>query len=272
MNDFNILNRATFDDKQIRHKVIVQPFIHEGAGTIDLGGPHNVLWIKHIKWKYDYKDVGVPNARKLPINPIKVSVSDIIIDEEQAFPPFIQPKPVVGRVPLKVINTNLNNNHQLIATFFIDGVLVTPKSGAQEEITLKEMLAYIMMGSDERGKLAMAEAVTDKLDEKFAQLGLGTLREKFPTGLGAINALPAPIQNIVLQAMSKNGELPMPFALPNSTPFNNPLQLAMDADPQKEESAFVGDLIAACPDDSSLAKAALQQIAKTMVERGWRKL
>jgi len=238
---------------------------------LDLGGATNVLWIKHIKWVYEYKDVQVPNARKTPVKPIQVTVADILDNDDRAYPPFKQPKPVVGMVPLKVINTNIENNHQLIVTFHIDGILVTPKEGPHDPITLKEMMAYIMMGAEEQGRLAMAEAVTDKLDEKFAQLGLGSLREKFPSGLGAISALPAPMQTMVLQAMAQNGDIPMSLGMA-APPSNNPLQLAMDADPEKEESAFIGDMIATCPDDNDMSKKLLQEMAKAMIERGWRKV
>jgi len=272
MSDFNILNRATFDDKQLRIKVIVQPFQYENSGTLDLGGITNVLWVRHIKWLYEYKDVQVPNARKTPVKPIKVTVADILKDDDRAYPPFNQPKPVVGKVPLKVINTNIENNHQLIVTFHIDGILVTPKDGPHEAITLKEMMAYIMMGPEEQGRLAMAEAVTDKLDAKFTQLGLGSLREKFPGGLGALTSLPGPIQNVVLQAMAQNGDLPLSLMGMIQAPANNPLQLAMDADPVKEVSAFIGDLIATCPDEISIPKKELQEIASAMIERGWRKV
>lgn len=267
-----MLNRATFDDKQVRHKVIVQPFQYENAGTLDLGGMANVLWVKHIKWVYEYKDVQVPNARKTPVKPIRVTVADILQDEDSAYPPFNRPKPVVGKVPFRVINTNIENNHQLIVTFHIDGILVTPKDGPHDPVTLKEMMAWIMMGAEEQGRLAMAEAVTDKLDAKFAQLGLGSLREKFPSGLGALSALPGPMQNIVMQAMAQNGDLPPALTGMIQAPNNNPLQLAMDADPAKEESAFIGDLIATCPDELSLSKKELQEIAGAMIERGWRKV
>jgi len=272
MSDFNMLNRATFDDKQVRHKIIVQPFQYENAGVLDLGGMNNVLWIKHIKWLYEYKDVQVPNAVKTPVKPIRVTVADILQDEDRAYPPFSRPKPVVGKVPFKVINTNIENNHQLIVTFLIDGILVTPKEGSFDPVTLKEMMAWIMMGSEEQGRLAMAEAVTDKLDAKFAQLGLGSLREKFPSGLGALNALPVPMQTIVLQAMAQNGELPPALMGMAQGPSNNTLQLAMDADPAKETSAFIGDLIATCPDEISIPKKELQEIAGAMIERGWRKV
>jgi hypothetical protein len=279
MSDFNILNRASFDDKQLRYVLKVQPFIHEGHGTLDLKGLHNVFWIKQIKWSFNYKDVGVRNARPARPKPIQVTVADILENEEKPYPPFIQPKPVVGRIPFKVINTNIDNNHQLIVTFFIDGVLVKPRSDAK--IGLKEMLGYIMMGSDKRGELAMAEAVTDKLDQQFTDLGLGSIRDKFPGGLGAFNQLPAPIQGIVINAMVQKGDLPAlalgsvshlgssPMALGNQGNQGQPPLALAEIDPDREISSFIGDMVS---NDISVSTEELKQFAKQMIEKGWRKV
>ena len=114
MEDLNILNRATFDDKQQSFKVVIQPCILEGYGSMDLGGPLNVFWIKHIAWKYEYIDVGFPGARvRLPLKKPVVSVSDVVTDVDTALPPFQQPKPIAGKIEFKVKNTNLDNNHKL---------------------------------------------------------------------------------------------------------------------------------------------------------------
>lgn len=287
MTDYNILNRASFDDKRKTYEVQLQPFILEGGGSFSLGGPNNVLWVKQVSWKYEYIDVGVPNARRVhPIEKIIVSVEPgaidpILEDVDSALPPFIEPKPVVGQIHFRVKNTNLANNHKLVVKFFVDGVLVKPRDGV-EPPTIKQMKAYIMMDSTDRGKLAMDEAAADQLDETLTQMGFGSLRDSLPGGMAALKQLPPMMQNAVIQGLVAKGELPEFMAASAMMPALGlgggvgqapPLALP-DADPEKETSAFLGDLLATCPEEcqESLKTSHLKHIAAAMVERGWRRI
>lgn len=267
----NILNSAAFDDMQKSYTVVVPPFIREGGGTLELGGMNNVFWVKRVTWEYKYIDVGVPGARRTPILPIEVSVADILQNVKRALPPFIEPRPIVSKIPFKVINANLSNNHRLEVEFFLDGVLVTPRPGAN--LTLKEMKAYIMMDSSARGQLALEEAATDNLEEALLQLGMGSIRDILPGGMAGFKALPAPIQNVILQGLVAKGNISPLLAL--SSGHNSQQTLALtNADPQKEQSAFMGDIISSWPEDDkeSLTKEQLQKIANTMIEKGWRRI
>jgi len=280
MTDYNILNRASFDDKRKTYEVQIQPFILEGGGSFNLGGPTNVLWIKQISWKYEYLDVGVPNARRIqPIEKIVISVSGgtepILDNVDTALPPFIEPHPVVGQLHFRVKNTNLANNHKLVVKFFIDGVLVKPRDGI-EPPTLKQMKAYIMMDSSQRGVLAMEEAAADQLDESLSQMGFGSLRDAIPGGMAALKQLPTPLMNAVIQGLVAKGDLPefmgaMVPALGMGGSSAAPLALP-DADPEKETSAFLGDLLDTCPEECALKTSHLKHIAAAMVERGWRRV
>jgi len=279
MTDHNILNRASFNDMQKNFLVSVQPFIREGAGTLELGGMNNVFWIKRISWEYKYVDVGMPGARKTPIVPIEVSVDEILQNAHRALPPFIEPKPVVARVPFKVINTNLQNNHRLEVEFFLDGVLVTPKPNT-EPLSLKQMKAYIMMDSSARGQLALEEAATDQLEETFMQLGMGSLREMLPGGsIAGLKALPVPLQTAILHGLASKGNLPafLTPALPgfsiNGNGLPQPLALP-NIDPHREAGQFMGDIIASWPDEAveSLSREHLKKIANAMIEKGWRRV
>jgi len=278
MEDLNILNRATFDDKQQSFKVSIQPCILEGFGTMELGGPLNVFWIKHIAWKYEYIDVGFPGARvKLPLKKPVVSVNDIITDVDTALPAFQVPKPLAGKIEFKVKNTNLDNNHRLDLTFLLQGTLVRPKPNS-EPLHLKVMLAYIMMDPSTKGQLAMQEALTDELDQTLSQMGMGSIREALPKGFGALKSLPAPIQAAIIQGMIAKGQLPESMgvlALPFGGAPGGKAPLALpDADPQKEESMFIGDMMEACPDECQdvLKREYLRKIASQMVEKGWRRI
>jgi len=277
MNDHNILNAANFDDMQKTFTVQVQPFIHEGGGTLELGGQDNVFWIKHIGWEYKYIDVGYPNATRKPIKKIEVSVADILHKATRALPPFTEPRFIVGSIPFRVINTNLDNNHKLQVDFHIRGVLVSPRPGC-EPLPLKKQKGYVMMDSNQRGMLAMDEATTDQLEETFNHLGLGSLREALPGGISALKGLPGPIQNAVIAGLINKGELPnlgaMIPGMPSfgAPPSETPLALP-DADPAKESSAFVGDMLNACPDECQDAVIKhLKNIAEVMIEKGWRRV
>lgn len=278
MNDHNILNAANFDDMQKTFTVQVQPFIHDGGGTLDLGGMHNVFWVKHIGWEYKYIDVGYPNAKRKPIKRIEVSVSDnrkFILDKAtRALPPFTEPRPIVGSIPFQVINTNLDNNHKLQVDFHIRGVLVSPRDG-HEPLSLKKQKGYVMMDSNQRGLLAMDEDAADQLDETFIRLGLGSLRDSLPGGFHALKGLPAPLQNAVIAGLINKGELPnLATMLPGTPAFGAPPTLALpDADPEKESSAFVGDMLLACPEDcQDVVVKHLKNIAEVMIEKGWRRV
>lgn len=274
----DILNRATFDDKQQSCKIVIQPCIIEGYGAMDLGGPLNVFWVKHIGWKYDYIDVGFPGAKTiLPLNKPIVTVQDILQEVDMALPPFTQPKPIAGRIEFKVKNTNLANNHRMEITFYLRGTLVKPKPNA-EPLTLKSMLAYIMMDSTTRGQLAMREAQADELDQTLAQMGIGSIREALPKGFAALKELPPAFQAMIIQGMVAKGQLPeamAAFALPGGvSPGGKPPLALPDVDPQKEESAFIGDLMEVCPDECQdvLKREYLRRIASAMIEKGWRRI
>ena len=83
---------------------------------------------------------------------------------------------------------------------------------------------------------------------------------------------------MIIQGMAAKGELPDYMIPPNMPALggmpggaNIPLALP-DADPEKEQSAFMGDLLATSPDDCSFNKEQLKEIAQSMVEKGWRRV
>lgn len=281
----DILNRASFDDREIRHKVTLTPHIYQGSSIFDLGGQDNVFWVKQITWRPAYVDVGLPRATKSAPNPIEVSVGRggeyILQKERKPFPPFTNPKPLISKIEFEVINTNLSNNHQLVCEFFLTGVLVTPKPGA-EPLSFKEMLGYIMMDETKRGELALQEAQTDRLEEYLSTKGLGSLREALPPGWSSLNSLPAIVQQALLAGIAPNSNLlgnsltnvANPLGIPmrgedTSAPV---LSLPMNSDPEKEKSTFLGDLVSGCPDDCQISKEHLRKISEYMVQNGWRKL
>jgi len=273
MSDYNILNVATFDDIQKQFIVTVQPFLHEGQGQMDLGGPNNVFWIRQIEWASNYVDVGVPNASKAPLKPVIVSVADILHESKRALPPFIEPRPLVARIPFRIINTNLSNNHKLEVEFRLRGVLVSPRPGCQP-LPFKVMKAYVMMDSTERGRLAMQEAAVDRLEETLADLGMGSLRESLPGGLSALKELPLPLQQAVIQGLVAKGELPESMSpLPSLPPGKPQLALTdMEIDSDREESTFVGDFLETKSEESSITIGNLKRIARSMIDKGWRRV
>lgn len=267
--DFNILNRATFDTRPIKQTIRVGPTLFEGSGAYNLGS--SVFWIKNIGWKFGYFDVGMYGAKKTPIKPVQVTIGGgtepIMVDSTEPFPPFSIPKPIATRIDFSVKNTNLGNNHQLVVEFILQGVLVTPKPGVTEPLTLKEQLGYIMSSDSRKGELAMAEAAVDALEEKMASMGMESIRSKLPQGLGILKALPPSLQQIVVKQM--NGEQLQ--ALP-SAEEKAIQQLTMNNDPERDKSAFIGDLITILPEDCALSKEQLKALADSMIQQGWRRV
>ena len=249
-------------------------------GVMNLGGQHNVLWIKSIDWEYRYIDVGTPGAVRARVKPIVVSVGDILKEAQRPLPPFIEPRPAVGELHFRVINTNLHNNHKLEVEFFISGVLVSPRPG-KEPLPFKVMRGYVMLDSTERGRLAMKEASADKLEETLSSLGLGSLRDALPGGLEALKEYPPALQTVIIQGLVAKGEMPefvaeglaMPalgLGMPGAGAA--PALALTDADPEKEESAFIGDLLEVSPDDFSVNKSQLRDMAVKMIKKGWRRV
>jgi hypothetical protein len=273
--DHNILNRATFDDRQIQHEISLVPHIYEGGNTLEFG-PNVVFWIKSITWRFTYRDVGFVNTLRTPLQNVEVSVGNpgslggignIINNVREPRPEFQQPIPILERLNFKVKNTNLANNMQLVVKFKLDGTLVTPKPGATP-ISYKEALGYIMLSADKKGELILAEATMDAVEEHMKQKGMPGIREKLPQGLGfgAISMLTPQLKSLMMGISAENA----PFSLENGATATTQLkQLALNEDPKK---AFIGDLVAGCTNSYQITKEDLQQIAEYMIQQGWRKL
>lgn len=277
MTDFNILNRAVFDDKQIRHEIQMPPHLYEQEHTLEIG-KGNVYWIRSIRWKFGYFDVGLPTARRIELKPIKVSVgsgtTSILKNDTQPYPNFVQPKPVSDKIEFRVVNENLGNNHALKVEFYLDGVLVSPKPG-QSLLTYKEMLGYIMLGADKKGELAMHEASVDLLDEKMKELGIPSIREQLPMGLGGLAGLPNSLKALMLnKGSTMDPSLALALGLDKSSEQPKVLSLPYDKDGKKDRSSFIGDLMFACPSNCKefLTQENLQIITDYMIDQGWRKI
>lgn len=270
--DFNILNRASFDNRPITIDLRVQPTVYEGSRAKMLG--ESVYWVRSVDWKFGYFDVGMFGSKEIPLKKLKMTIGGgvekpLLELSEDPLSNLSPPIPITGRIDVAVQNTNIGNNHELRVKFVLHGVLVTPKSG-QEPLTLKQMLGYILMDDSKRGELAFAEAVVDSLDEKMIEMGMDSIRSSLPNGLGAIKALPEPLQRIFLQ----NANPALLGLVDNQSPAGQPLpaltlkeQLPL-IDEDKEKSTFLGDLLTACSD---LTPDQLKAISDEMVEKGWRR-
>lgn len=271
--DFNILNRATFDAKPIKQLLTVPATLYQGTISYNLG--NSVFWVKAIEWRFGYFDVGMYGAKETKIVPIKVTVSGgaeapLLQDAEELLPPFEIPKPIATRIDFSVNNTNLGNNHQLKVEFILKGILVTPKPGITDPLTLKEQYGYIMSSESKKGELAMAEAAVDSLDAKMAAMGLESIRSKIPQGLGVLKALPPSLQSVIVKQMGAD----YAAALPDNAGKNKEEAklLALSTDPEKEKSALIGDLITCLPDAASLNREELKKMAEHMIAQGWRRI
>lgn len=272
MTDFNILNRASFDDQQIRFEIQMPPHLYEINRTLELGAGTS-YWVNGITWKATYYPSGL-NPVKVPIKPPTITVTSIdgtsILKEvSEPYPRFKQPKPIADKINFIVKNNTLANNMMLKMEFYLEGTLVKPKPGTS--ISYKEILAYLLMDESTKGKLAMEEAMIDHLDDKLISMGQESIRSKLPQGLGSLSMLPDNLKTLFLgdSRMMQMLGVPMP-ALQESTKAQKLLEIS-NADPVKEKSAFIGDMLSSLPDGVNLGKEIIQTIADHMIGSGWRK-
>jgi hypothetical protein len=274
--DFNILNRASFDNRPITIDLRVAPTVYEGSRAKTLG--ESVYWVRSVDWKFGYFDVGMFGSKEIPLQKLKITIGGgvekpLLELAEDPLRNLSPPIPITGRIDCAVQNTNIGNNHELRIKFVLHGVLVTPKPG-QDPLTLKQMLGYIMMDDAKRGELAFAEAVVDSLDEKMVDMGMDSLRSSLPHGLGAIKALPEPLQKIFLQNANPallgldSGNPQDPAAPIHALTLKEHLEHLPLVDSEKEKSTFLGDLLTACSD---LTPEQLKAISDEMVDKGWRR-
>jgi hypothetical protein len=93
-------------------------------------------------------------------------------------------------------------------------------------------------------------------------------------GLASVANLPSQLKALMLGngAVSENPVLAL--ALGGEKVAPPPLALTVDKDGKRDRSAFIGDLMSACPEDCRdlLTPDNIQCIASYMIDQGWRKI
>jgi hypothetical protein len=235
IQDFNILNRASFEDRELNFKVSVDGGCQQNH-EIRLE-PEQVFCIIEISWKYEVKDN--TNSYGWPKIPVKVSIPDILSDTTSSPHTFSPARFLRQNYTLVLCNSSDIN---VVVHFTLKGTLVTPKDGAV--ISDKEILGYSLLDDNYKGMLALGESVVDGLE---AKLGVDLRQQK---------ALP--------------GQLPQTSRqLPGQT-----TKALTDSEYSKEVliSLLIGDLIILQDGlNSKIDTSELRNLASLLVEKGWRR-
>jgi len=258
MMDYNILNRGSFNDTEITHDITVTP--SQTSKSWHELGDYTSLLLKEISWKYSVPG-GQTDAYCWPRQGLHVAITDAF-KARVASPVLLNPAPLLKN-KYEVIISN-PSTVAVTVHMLLKGVLVKQNPG-EPLLSDKEIRGYSLLDDSQKGMMALSEAVIDRIDDHFKQLGLAGLRDRLPGGQVAnINMLSA--------------ELKQMAALPNSSP--NELELHVEPraiEPPKVDSEMlkallIGELVT-CKTEKSfdLTLEDITFLASYLINKGWMK-
>jgi hypothetical protein len=238
MYDFNILNRADFS-KHSFSKTVVCRAGDQTYNKIDFQ-PGELFCLLKVSWKYEVKTVtdnyGWPKA------PLNISIQDAFTSETSSPQIFSPPKIIREKLEINIINPS---PLEVVLHLKCFGTLVAPK--ANEILSDKEILGYVLLDDSQKGMLALSETIVDNLEER---LGVD-LRKSLPAGqAGSLESIPKLLQTGAVKA------------LPGS---DQNLQEKTDED---LKSLLIGDLVVA---QTSLALDEITKLAEILIQKNWKK-
>lgn len=258
MQDFNILNRASFEDEILELNIPVLPGQTVNHKEIIKG----TFWISSATWKYGITTAQtVQDNYGVPRQPPKITIKGVFSNQSGIQKAIKPPKPCKDVINISIFNPSTLG---LTLYFKIIGVRVIPKEGSFD-LNQKEMLGYIMLSPEQRGMLALSEAAMDRWDTEFSKLGI-QLRESLPSGqigplLDIIKLLPNNMKPLAMEKLMNNSELwdsNEPQALPKSNISNNDLK-----------SILLGDIISYFKNDIEYEK--INGLCDMLIDKGWKR-
>lgn len=242
MMDFNILNRATFEETTLKFPITCPRGIVT-AHKISLDGGYFCL--KYMEWRY-----GVAGGQKdddgygWPKVPMQISVNNAINAKTES--PVIFSPPTILRDEITI---QINNPSALAVTvhLIMRGVKVSPTDGSPI-LSDKEILGYSLLDDTQKGMLALQEAAADRLDEHLKQLGFDTNFRTLALG-GHFSG-----EDLKALTMQTTG-------------------VAEESKSTEElTSLLVGDLVKfKLNSNSTISLEEIQSLASFLLERSWRK-
>ena len=251
MMDYNILNRGAFNETKLSFEVTSEP---GNSGThihkLPRGG---AFCLKSAEWKYSVGG-GQIDPYGWPRSPLKISINDVLREQTASPVNYSPPKLLRDKIEILVSNPS---TLRVTVHITVCGVTVAPVAG-EPLLSDKEILGYSLLDDSQKGMLALSEAVIDRIDEHFKQLGLDGLRDQMLGGqVGpAMQMLPEGLRHL---------------ALPNSGSVEPiiPLPLKDEAD---LKSLLIGDLVTyKTLNSSEISLDEIQALVDYLLDKGWMK-
>lgn len=208
--DFNILNRAEFQESDIDLAIICIP----GKTTNhSYPLPNGAICLKGADWKYE-----VPGGQEgsWPKQALQLTIIGAFTNAT-ARNVTLNP-PVIIR---EKIDISINNPSAVQVTLHLKLMGTLIKNIGNAPLTNKEILGYTLLDNNQRGLLALEEAARDRVQEYLKELGVeGNIENRMLTSYPEVKALedskvnPENLQKILL------GEL-VQFTIGNNISIDN---------------------------------------------------
>lgn len=252
MMDYNILNRGSFNETKLSFEIGVDPGkSNKHVHKLPTGG---ALCLKKAEWKYGV-DAGQLDSYGWPRSPLKISINSALKDQTASPAIFSPPELLRDEVEISISNPS---TLRVTVHITIYGVIVAPMAG-EPLLSDKEILGYSLLDDSQKGMLALSEAVIDRVDQHFKQLGLEGLRDQMLGGqVGpALSMLPENLKHLALPNTIN----------PTTIPETPALSLKDDAE---LKSLLIGDLVTyKTLNDSEITLDEIQSLVTYLLDKGW---
>ena len=252
MMDFNILNRARFQESTLVFAVTVNPGT-DGIHLHELNG--GVFCLKHAGWKYSVGG-GQIDPYGWPKVPMRISINNAVI-EQTASPIVLSPPAILSpRIEVKIHNPS---NLRVTIHLTIKGELAVPIDGSPS-LSEKEVLGYSLLDDSQKGMLALQEAAMDRLDDQLRQLGVDS---------GIRNQMLAGQVNEALGLPGIQTALGLPEA---QTPLALSTGEATKKTQEELKSLLVGDMVQyKLKNSSDISLEEIQSLTDFLLDKDWHK-
>jgi hypothetical protein len=253
MMDYNILNRGAFNETKLSFDITSNP----GNAGIHV---HNLpeggaFCLNKAEWKYSV-GAGQIDPYGWPKSPLKISINKVLKDQTASPVEFNPPELLRDKIEITTVNPS---TLRVTVHITIYGVLMSPVAG-EPLLSDKEILGYSLLDNSQKGMLALSEAVIDRIDQHFKQLGMDGLRDQMLGGqVGpASQMLPEGLRHL---ALPNTQELPPETEAISALPLKDETEL---------KSLLIGDLVTyKTLNSSEISLDEIQALADYLLEKGW---
>jgi len=255
MMDYNILNRGAFNKTKLSFDITSEP---SNSGVHIHKLPEGAAFFFFFsEWKYSV-GAGQIDPYGWPRSPLKISINNVLHDQTASPVEFSPPELLRDKIEISTANSS---TLRVTVHITIYGVLMSPTAG-EPLLSDKEILGYSQLDDSQKGMLALSEAVIDRIDEHFKQLGVGGLRDQMLGGQvgAAMEMLPKGLRHLALP--STNIDLIEPLS--EESPAL-PLK-----DDSEVKSLLIGDLVTyKTLNSSEITLDEIQALADYLLDKGW---